>query len=85
MRNPFRTREDPEVKAAYEKAKREASLERARKEGRTAGLTKPQSFFDRVGEFSTKLMKDMGDFEASESLLGYSKPKRKQKRKRRKK
>ena len=81
MKNPFRSREDPEVKAAYEKAKREASLERARKEGRTAGSTKPKGFFDKMGEFGESLAKDFdgGGF----SLLG--EPTHRRKRKRRKK
>ena len=80
MKNPFRLREDPEVKAAYEKAEREARLERAKKEGRKAGLQKPKSFVEKIGDFGNALAKDFdgGGF----SLLGETKKRKRKRRKR---
>jgi len=80
VKNPFRLREDPEVKAAYEKAEREARLERAKKEGRKAGLQKPKSFVDKLGDFGNALAKDF-DGGGGFGLLGETKKKRKRRKK----
>lgn len=91
LRNPFRKKPvDPEVKAAYDKSFREAQLERAKKAGRTAGLKKPKSVFEKIGDFGEAITKDFsggsGGFFGGD-LFGESKPKRKRKsrKKRRKK
>lgn len=82
LKNPFRKKpEDPEAKAAYDKAFREATLKRARKAGQKAGLTKPKSFFEQVGSFGEAVMKDFNFDSGSSILFDDPKPRRKRKTK----
>jgi hypothetical protein len=85
MKNPFRNREDPEVKATFEKAKREARLERAKQEGRQAGLTRQKSFFEKMGDVGTTLSKGFdGGGGMGFDLFDEPKKKRRKSKKRRK-
>ena len=84
---------DPEVEAAYQAARREGVLERAKDEGYKAGKTKSKSLMDKIGDFGEGLSKDLGNFgEGGGSnfnfdgfLFGEPTPKRKTKKKKRKK
>ena len=98
MRNPFRKKKpDPEVQAAYDKAFREAQLEKAAKLGREAGLKKRESVLDKMTQIGNNVLKSgvfsepapskkqgsLGDMEdLGDYLIGT--PKKKKKRKRRK-
>lgn len=58
LRNPFRKKKlDPEVQVAYDKAFREAKLERAKRLGKEAGSKKPKSFLDKMAGVGENVLK----------------------------
>lgn len=58
LKNPFRKKKrDPEAQAAYDKAFREAQLERATKAGKEAGSKKPKSFLDKMASMGDNVLK----------------------------